>query len=241
MKWDGVTLFTDAWITNKVVDEVESRVKIGWLHEPYCLWHNVYQQSVDLRHKFDKIITYYLPYLSISRYVFGPYAGVWIPDYEWGVKPKTKLASMLIGTKVTTLGHRIRQEAANAIDVDFYGARGTPVSYGPGAKLQSLEDYHFSVITETCYEESLFTEWTLDAFSQGTVPILFGCPNIGEFFNPAGVILWQTVGQLKEIMGKLSPELYESMRPAIEDNLGRIREYAITDDWLYEHVFKEYE
>jgi hypothetical protein len=81
----------------------------------------------------------------------------------------------------------------------------------------------------------------LDAFSQGTVPVLFACPNIGEFFNPAGVLLWQSIAELRDIMDKLSIELYDSMRPAIEDNLSRIGEYSITDDWLYHHIFKEYE
>ena len=37
MTFDGVTLFTDEWINNPIVDEVQSRYKIGWLHEPYCL------------------------------------------------------------------------------------------------------------------------------------------------------------------------------------------------------------
>lgn len=242
MKYDGITLFTDAWITNKIVDEVESKYKIGWLHEPYCLWPHVYEQSVALRHKFDIILTYYEPYLDMEGFAFAPYAGVWIPDEEWGMKPKTKLTSMLVGTKASTLGHRIRLEAANMLDryfdVDFYGAKGTPVGYGPAAKVKSLEDYRFSVITETCYEDNLFSEWTLDAFSQGTVPILFACPNIAEFFNPAGIILWQTVDELREIMGRLSIGMYEEMRPAVEDNLTRIRQYACTDDWLYENVFR---
>ena len=44
-KFDGVTLFTDEWINNGVVDLMESKFKIGWLHEPYCLHPQTYERA----------------------------------------------------------------------------------------------------------------------------------------------------------------------------------------------------
>ncbi len=42
-------------------------------------------------------------------------------------------------------------------------------------------------------------------------------------------------------MGRLSIGVYEEMRPAIEENIELVKQYACTDDWLYENVFKAYE
>jgi hypothetical protein len=50
---------------------------------------------------------------------------------------------MLVGSKSTTEGHKIRHEIAGMIEdegyeVDFYGIYGTPVSYGQETKLEVL-------------------------------------------------------------------------------------------------------
>lgn len=43
--FDGVTLFTDEWINNPIVDQIQSKYKIGWLHEPYTLHPLTYDRA----------------------------------------------------------------------------------------------------------------------------------------------------------------------------------------------------
>lgn len=248
MAFDGVTLFTDEWINNPVVDEVRSKYKIGWLHEPYCLHVQTYEKALENRRKFDFILTYHPPFLDeySDRFRFAPYAGTWIDQLDWGIKPKTKLCSMLIGSKMSTDGHCIRHDIADMIQeqdypVDFYGVRGTPVNYSQETKLQVLEDYCFSIVTETCREDNLFTEWLLDCFAVGTVPIYWGCPNVYQFFDVRGILQFDTLDRLQKILLGLSFKKWVERLSSTYVNLVKMREYAVTEDWMYLNVLREME
>lgn len=243
--FDGVTLFTDGYINDGSVDRVRSRYKIAWLREPYCLHPDIYQAALTNAHKFDLVLTYYQPYLDMGRnFRFAPYGGTWIDRRDWGIKPKTKLCSMLIGSKMSTRGHTIRHEIADLIEregypVDFYGARGEPVGYGQDTKLKVLGDYAFSIVTETCSEDNLFTEWLLDCFAVGTIPIYWGCPNHGDFFEPTSVWDFDTLNLLQQHLITMNFEDYETyfLKHAFH-NLHRMQQYAITEDWLYLDVLR---
>lgn len=253
--FDGVTLFTDNYINNGVVDAVRSRYKIGWLHEPYCLHPDIYEVALTNAHKFDLVLTYYQPYLDIAKdfghalygkFRFCPYGGTWIDKRDWGIKPKTKLCSMLIGSKMSTRGHQIRHEIADMIEregypVDFYGVRGEPVGYGQDTKLRVLSDYRFSIVTETCREDNLFTEWLLDCFALGTIPIFWGAPNIENYFHYGGI--WNFVGidDLRLELDEIDKDIYLSRLQVVYHNLDRMQQYAVTEDWLYLNVLKDYE
>lgn len=246
--FDGVTIFTDGYITDGSVDRVRSRYKIAWLHEPYCLHPDTYQAALLNAHKFDLVLTYYQPYLDLGRnFRFCPYAGTWIDKKDWGIKPKTKLCSMLIGSKMSTDGHRIRHDIANMIDregypVDFYGSRGTPVGYGQDTKYKVLADYAFSICTETCYEENLFTEWLLDCFALGTIPIYWGCPNLEYYrFNRHGLFSIACLSDVSVVLGVASMEFHTKRIQFIYNNLLAMRQYAVTEDWLYLNVLKGFE
>lgn len=254
MEFDGITLFTDGYVNSPIVEQVKSRYKIGWLREPECL-HPENYEVVDPR-RFDFTLTYYEPLLvqgPILRYgqgdwfypyKFVPYAGVWIPRDQWGLHPKTKLCSMLYGSKLATEGHRIRHEIANAIRplgvVDFYGYEGQPVDYSPETKVKVLKDYAFTIVTETCCQDNLFTEILLDCFAMGTVPIFWGCPNVGEFFSMGGILgITSAHKALFAVADLLSFDRYEYMLPEIQDNLNRVVDYEIAEDLLYQNVLRE--
>lgn len=245
--FDGVTLFTDAYINDGSVDRVRSRYKIAWLREPYCLHPDIYEAALGNAHKFDAVLTYYQPYLDRgANFCFCPYGGTWIDKAQWGIKPKTKLCSMLIGSKMSTRGHTIRHEIADMItlmgyDVDFYGVRGTPVGYGQDTKMQVLSDYAFSIVTETCREDNLFTEWLLDCFALGTIPIYWGAPNVGDYFDPLSFYDFQSVEEVRGMLECISLDDYESGCGFAYQSLLAMQPYAVTEDWLYLNVLKEYE
>ena len=248
MSFDGITLFTDEWINNEVVDRVQLRYKVGWLHEPYCLHVPTYERAEANFDKFDLILTYHQPFLDkySDKCRLVVYAGTWIDKADWGIKPKSKLCSMLIGSKMATEGHRIRHDIAEMIDeaelpIYFYGAKGTQVGYGQSAKLASLSDYCFSIVTETCREDNLFTEWLLDCFALGTIPIFWGASNIRQFFDVDGIIQFDTVDRLYKILAGLDRSKYHKRLGNAYENLMRVKNYAITEDWIYENVLKELE
>lgn len=248
--FDGITLFTDGYINDGSVDRVRSRYKIAWLREPYCLHPDIYEATLTNADKFDVVLTYHQPYLDMGRnFRFCPYGGTWIDRRDWGIKPKTKLCSMLIGSKMSTRGHTIRHEIADMIEregypVDFYGVRGESVGYGQETKLKVLSDYAYSIVTETCREDNLFTEWLLDCFAVGTIPIYWGAPNIRDFFGRSAVADFADLNNCNktlEFISKQPLDEHDFNMTVVYRSLLDMQQFAVTEDWLYLNVLKEYE
>lgn len=246
MEFHGITLFTDEYINNPVVDQVQSRFKIGWLHEPRCLHPTTYTDSLANMSKFDFIMTYddFLLSEYHHKYRFSPYGGVWVDRKEWGMHPKSANVSMLFGAKNTTEGHKIRHAIyecfqSKGYKVDYFGLHGTPTDYSQQTKLRVLKDYRFSIVAETCRENGLFTEILLDCFAVGTIPVFWGAPDIGEFFNEDGVMSFQSISDIEAIVPYLTDGLYKEMIPHAIDNLEFVEEYACMEDWHYQHYYKD--
>lgn len=242
--FDGVTLFTDGFTAWPIADSVHSRVKLGWLHEPPCLIPDVYADAVGNAPRFDAVLTYHPELLGRPGFQFMPYAGVWIEREHWGMREKSRPCSMLIGSKSATEGHRLRPLVADAVadlGVDFFGVRGYHVDYGPAAKRAVLGDYAFSIVGEACRIDNLFTEILLDCFAVGTIPIFWGCPNIGDFFDSRGVLSFETPAQCAAIVRGLSMDLYESLAPYAAENLRQVADFAVAENWLYDHILRAYE
>lgn len=247
MQWGGITVFTDEYIRSDLVQRVQSPVKIGWLHEPQCLWPTTYHAASfpAVYEQFDFILTYFGPLLDhpSGKFRKSIYGGVWVPEHEWGLHPKTKHISMLYGAKRSTRGHQIRHEIAEALGdkygIDYYGARGQAVDYGWQTKMTVLKDYQYSIVVETCYEPNLFTEILLDCFAVGTIPLFWGCPNIGDYFDGLGILSFRTVQELEALIRELDEHTYTYLQPFARRNLETVKQYRITEEWLYENVFSE--
>jgi len=235
--WDGITLFAGGCTSPEYVRRVRSDYKVGWLHEPRCYRPDAYE-NLDWD-GLDLVLTHYEPFLGHPKAKLMPSCGVWLPRDRWGMRRKTKLCSMLYGAKNQTEGHQLRHAIGGSVQgIDYYGAGGTPVTYGWQAKEQVLADYAFSIVVETCREDNWFTEHLLDCFAVGTIPVLWGLPNYNEWFHPEGIIGFDTLGQLQAIVKNLSMGLYGRLRGAAQENLGRIGNYEIADDLVAEAIVK---
>ena len=69
------------------------------------------------------------------------------------------------------------------------------------------------------------TEKVIDCFATKTIPIYYGAPNIGDFFNKDGIIVFNSIDELNVILNSLPPNFYESKRAAIEENYERSKQY----------------
>ena len=47
---------------------------------------------------------------------------------------------------------------------------------------KSLRDYMYSVVIECTTDKNYFSEKIIDCFATMTIPIWYGCDNIGELF-----------------------------------------------------------
>lgn len=231
MDFDGITVFTDGYINDPIVDEVRSKYKIFWAIESRSMDPSLYEAIVTNEHKFDYILTHDENLLQRGekylKYVVGQSR---VSDEDARFYPKSKLTSMIASFKMMSEGHRFRHEVVNALhrkhEFDLWGSGYNPFQH----KTQALADYCFSISIINCRRPDYFTEVLIDNFRVGTVPILWGCPNIGEYFNEGGIISFETIEELDNILTNLTVDDYLSRVEAIRENFELAKKYLCTDD-----------
>jgi len=71
----------------------------------------------------------------------------------------------------------------------------------------------------------------------GTIPIYWGCPNIGDYFDESSIITFNNMKDLDEILPTLNKDLYDSMLPGVENNITKLKEYYCQEDWIKNNIF----
>ena len=66
----------------------------------------------------------------------------------------------------------------------------------------------------------------MDCFLLKTIPIYWGCSNIGDFFNKDGVIQFENVDDLIYISNSLTEDYYASKKDIIEENYIKALQYV---------------
>ena len=90
-----------------------------------------------------------------------------------------------------------------------------------------LFESQFSIVIESSCVNNYFTEKLMDAFITKTVPIYWGCPNIGRFFDLRGMILIDSDGAIIGACNEyINEDTYENIRPHIEENYNRAKEFT---------------
>lgn len=176
---------------------------------------------------FDAIFTHNQELLALdSKFKWCPAQGFWIKDAK--IYEKTKMISMISSNKSMTEGQRLRLQWVEMIgdQVDMYGRGFNEIAN----KEEGLCDYMFSVVIENGFYESYFTEKIMDCFATGTIPVYMGSPDIGKYFNKDGII------DLSEEFD-VSEEIYFSKLDAIQDNLERVKQYEVLEDFIYLNYF----
>ena len=147
---------------------------------------------------------------------------------------KNKLISMIASNKTMCAEHIFRQEIIKKFSskCDHYG-RGYHEIVN---KVDGLKDYCFSFAIENATYSNMFTEKITDCFITGTIPIYYGMPNIGDFFNLDGIIILDENFKIED----LSFDLYNSKIKAITDNFNRAKELLVAEDYIYlKHIKNE--
>jgi glycosyltransferase involved in cell wall biosynthesis len=253
-----VTLIQDTEIIKYINGEIPiKRGKIvADIHEPrHLLEHNsVYEIVFKNYEKFDRILTYDPQLLELPNAVFrnGGYEVVLNKNVHsleypvlsdeglYNIYEKTKLVSFITSNKTITDGHRFRVACVNSLKelgstIDIRGVGYHEVT----GKIEALKDYRFSIAIENGISDNYFTEKILDCFLTGTIPIYRGCTNIGNFFNTNGIITFNTIDELINIVNNLNEETYESMLIYVKHNFEVALKYAYNNDKLYNIYLKD--
>jgi 6-pyruvoyl-tetrahydropterin synthase len=108
----------------------------------------------------------------------------------------------------------------------------------PGNNKEELFFSQFSIIVESTQQKNYFSEKIIDCMLTKTVPIYFGCPNIKDFFDVGGILTFNDLNQLKQIVQSLTPQTYDTLINHVNDNFFRAKQYANFCERI-ENVIKE--
>lgn len=238
-----ITFYTDMCLEESL-KHPSNIVKVAWLIEPYSISYTHYEKAIAMQDAFDYILTFDRQYLSQGeKWKWYALGGSWIRRIDWDYydvveskkNPKAKAFSLIGTNKRRTRGHNLRVSAAELsrlfpIDVMGHGYRDI------SSKIEALRPYRYSIVIENERIEGYFTEKLIDCMSQMTVPIYWGAPNITDFFDEMGIIRFETLDQLTNILVNIqNNDTYRSRITALTNNYNRLWEYTCAEDWIYRY------
>jgi len=241
--WDrnnisGDIVYTD--MTLNLVKKNDIGKNYAWLIEPVDISPKNYSIIKQNEHFFYKVFTHEKTLLDLgSPYTFVPFGCCWIKLEDQRMWPKSKFISIIASNKTETSGHKLRHQVISThrhlTNFDVYGRKYNPLVY----KLDGLKDYMFHIVIENCKRDYWFTEKLIDCLVTGTVPIYWGCPSIGDFFDTRGFIIVDNIEDISNVLGlvnSLTEERYNEMLPYIKANLAKAKEFLLPDEWVYKKI-----
>lgn len=228
IKEEDFVLVTDNYLNN--CEKYPN--KSAWLIEPRSISPEIYKSNFD---KFKSVYTYDEQLLrhNPEKFKFIPAGGCWIEPTDQVIHNKTKILSIIASYKNQTNGqglrHRTIQLFGNRMDVFGGGYKWIE------SKILGLKDYMFQIAIENGKYDYYFTEKIIDCFRTGTVPIYWGCPSIGDFFDERGIIQIENPIDLYDIIDSLNKEKWESMYAYIEKNYHLAEKYLSSEKYIVEN------
>ena len=164
------------------------------------------------------------------------FGGTWIPVHDRRVHRKNNLVSMIASTKRVLPGHKLRGAVVNSFKsvVDCYG-RGTNDIEN---KITGMGSYMFHIAIENVKRDYYFSEKLIDCFLTGCVPIYWGCPSLGNFFDMRGIIAVDNIYDISKYLQLISPEMYYKMLPYIHINFHKALNHIAPERYIHDDILK---
>jgi glycosyltransferase involved in cell wall biosynthesis len=157
---------------------------------------------------------------------------------------KTKNLSCISSNKSFLEGHKKRLEFVDhAIattpkgELNMFGVGFNEIK----GKIVGLEDYRFSVAIENENKDNWATEKISDCFLTGVIPIYYGCPNIGDYFDIDGIITFQTKDELEKIIQDIilnGEQIYKDKYESVKNNFDLVNKYSLNIDQIFNQHIK---
>lgn len=222
MEYDGITIFTNEFMFSDLVDKVKTKHKVGWILEAPVIKPQIYNDVKQIEHKFDCILCYDQRLTINPKYKLISAAHCRFLDDEIGLFTKTKMISHIVTNKYQAEGHRLRHIIAEKFNnIDIFKT--------PFDKIEAHQRYRYTIIVENCKVPGYFTEKISDCIMMGTIPIYWGDPLIGQWFDINGIIPFNNIEELFNL--NLSEHDYVSRYQHVVNNYNICKEkYMSVDD-----------
>ena len=171
------------------------------------------------------------------KFIFGTCRWASNPKDHCDVSKKRFAVSYLTSSKTMCAGHFFRHEIYKRLPANVGQLSVTKYMSSAGGgmpeaqpqlecKRPLLYPYQYSIVMENGRRTNWITEKLIDCLVSRTVPIYWGAPNVGEFFDSNSILSFQTYEDLNKILTELTPEFYQSQLSAIEHNLHEAMKYT---------------
>ena len=205
----------------------QAEVKVFVQMEPPTVL-DLRSELIEKHEDFDLILGWEESILALpnaEKLIFGT---SWIDSEALEGGEKKNLVTFLLGDKNTSPGHKLRQivwrnfpRALPYLHVAVH--RSPPWMENRNA---FYETAMFSVAIENEKLDNWITEKLIDCLVTKTIPIYWGCPNVSEYFDPDGMLFFETRGELYNLLDELTPEFYNDRKDAIEANAEMAQDYV---------------
>jgi hypothetical protein len=198
------------------------------MFEPEAI-HGKHMRLLRYSHRrFHRVLTSNEALLAaIPNGLLFPLGSTWVPDWAERRHVKTRMCSLIASGKRDLEGHKLRHSMADwvmndGLDVDVMGKGYQPFEH----KHEGLSPYRFSIVIENVRERNYFSEKLVDAVLCQTVPIYWGCPNLGDFMETSGMILCETGDEMRNAVRNLTEDRYADLLPGLLKGIEGASDYA---------------
>jgi hypothetical protein len=213
----GPEIITDVFLLNKDFMKRSFNIKssIGLLLEPLEYLKISHKKFCKYTANLSKIFTFEDSLLENKNGKFLPYyvGGSMLNLNEKLVFDERKNKfSFVLSSKRITKGHKFRHKIASRICEKFKISQ-----YGSGIndfneRHIPYSTYQYSIVVENGLNSHLFTEKLIDCLLHKTIPIYWGGSKVLEVFDPRGILRFNDLSELNEILtnineGKIVPNI----------------------------------
>jgi hypothetical protein len=195
------------------------------IQEPNQLF-GLHKWAIENSHYFSCILTWGEQILkSCNNSILLPFGTTFLhtkDEYKTiANKSKNFSVSFMCGEKYMIEGHYLRHKIYNQQNKILI-----PNNWIFKGEKRPCWRSMFHVAVENSQNKNYFTEKIVDAFLCKTLPIYWGCPNIGEYFDDRGIISFHNEDELLDIINSLTEEDYYNRKEYIEKNSQTALYYA---------------
>jgi hypothetical protein len=87
-----------------------------------------------------------------------------------------------------------------------------------GDKKNPLFESQYHICIENSKQNNLFTEKLIDCLYSKTIPIFYGCENIGDFFDTRGFFIVNSLSEIIDVCNNLTENTYTEKLEYINKN-----------------------
>lgn len=234
-EYRDITVYTDTQLHTPLTD---SKIHIAMIFEPPVIHPKAYEYLRNNLSKFNYVLTYNDDIVNMADNVhYFSMCGCWLYEKDIKLYHKSKNLSIIASGKAMTEGHRFRNRLVEKHRGSFdriCGRAYDPIDY----KLEALAPYRYSVPMENSVLDTYFTDRLVECFMTGTIPIYYGSRSVTKFFNPDGILFFQSMDEFEEHLSKIGEEDYEKRKSAILENFELSKKYVCVEDYLFTDIIK---